>query len=126
MIFVKNPNSLKDQEWLTSDKYPGLRWKFLVDADFNGSKGLSCGFAELLPGGNLTLHHHEPDENYVVTHGSATLNKSGELEEIRKGDVVYIQGNTKHALKNNNSETFGMYWIFPTDRFKDVEYFSDE
>ena len=71
--FVKNPNSVKDQEWFTSDKYPGLRWKFLVDADFNGSKGLSCGFAELLPGGNLTLHHHEPDEIYVVTHGSATL-----------------------------------------------------
>jgi quercetin dioxygenase-like cupin family protein len=126
MIFVKNINSVKNQEWATSEKYPGLRWKFLVDADFNGSKGLSCGFAEILPGGNLTLHHHEPDEIYVVTQGSATLDKSGELEEIKKGDVVYIQGNSQHALKNNSNEIFGMYWIFPTDRYKDVEYFSDE
>jgi len=86
---------------------------------------VSRGFAEVLPGGNLTLHHHAPDEIYVVTQGSATLNKSGELEEIKKGDVVYIQGNAPHALKNDSNETFGFYWIFPTDRFKDVEYLSD-
>ena len=70
-------------------------------------------------------HHHAPDEIYVVTNGSATLNKSGELEEIKKGDVVYIQGNAPHALKNDSNETFGFYWVFPTDKFKDVEYISD-
>ena len=126
MIFVKNFNSISNQEWKTSEKYPGVRWKFLVDADIDGSKGISCGFAEVLPGGKLTLHHHAPDEIYVVTNGSATLNKDGELEEIKKGDVVYISNNAKHALKNNSSETFGFYWLFPTDRFKEVEYFSDE
>ena len=103
-----------------------MRWKFLVDADIDGSKGISCGFAEVLPGGKLTLHHHAPDEIYVVTNGSATLNKDGELEEIKKGDVVYISNNARHALKNNSDETFGFYWLFPTDRFKEVEYFSDE
>ena len=126
MIFVKNFNSISDQEWKTSDKYPGARWKFLVDADIDGGKGISCGFAEVLPGGKLTLHHHAPDEIYVVTNGSATLNKDGELEEIKKGDVVYISNNAKHALKNNSDETFEFYWLFPTDRFKEVEYFSDE
>ena len=126
MIFVKNFNSISDQKWKTSDKYPGVRWKFLVDADIDKSKGISCGFAEVLPGGKLTLHHHAPDEIYVVTNGSATLNKDGELEEIKKGDVVYISNNAKHALKNNSDEAFGFYWLFPTDRFKEVEYFSDE
>ena len=38
----------------------------------------------------------------------------------------YISNNSRHALKNNSSETFGFYWLFPTDRFKEVEYFSDE
>ena len=100
MIFVKNLNSISDQEWKTSDKNPGVRWKFLVDADIDGSKEISCGFAEVLPGGKLTLHHHAPDEIYIVNNGSATLNKDGELEEIKKGDVVYISNNAKHALKN--------------------------
>ena len=123
MIFVKNLASVSDQEWSTTEKYPGVRWKFLIDADFDGSSGLSLGFAEIAPGGDLTLHYHSPAEIYVVTNGTGILNKSGELETIKKGDVVYIAGNAEHALKNNGKETLEFYWIFPTDRFSEVEYF---
>ena len=47
MIFVKNLASVLDQEWSSTEKYPGVRWKFLIDADFDGSSGLSLGFAEI-------------------------------------------------------------------------------
>ena len=124
MIFVKNLKSVSDQKWTTTDKYPGVRWKFLIDADFTGSTGLSLGLAEIAPGGDLILHYHLPAEIYVVTNGKGTLNKSGELEEIKKGDVVYIGGSAKHALKNTGNETLEFYWIFPTDRFSEVEYLS--
>ncbi len=123
MIFVKNLESVFGQEWSISEKYPGVRWKFLIDADFTKSSGLSLGFAEIAPGGDLILHYHSPAEIYVVTDGKGILNKSGELEEIKKGDVVYIPENEKHALKNNGKETLKFYWIFPTDRFSEVEYF---
>ena len=122
MIFVKNLKSVSDQKWTTTDKYPGVRWKFLIDGDFTGSTGLSLGLAEIAPGGDLILHYHLPAEIYVVTNGKGTLNKSGELEEIKKGDVVYIGGSAKHALKNTGNETLKFYWIFPTDRFSEVEY----
>ena len=122
MIFVNNLKTVSNQEWTSSDKYPGVRWKFLIDKDFNGSTGLSLGYAEIAPGGNLTLHYHAPDEIYVITNGEGILNKSGDLEKIKKGDVVYIGGNEKHALKNNGKETLEFYWIFPTDRFAEVEY----
>ncbi len=59
-----------------------------------------------------------------VTNGKGILNKSGELEEIKKGDVVYIAGNAKHALKNIGTKTLEFYWIFPTDTFSEVEYFN--
>ena len=124
MIFVKNLASVLDQEWSSTEKYPGVKWKFLIDADFDGSSSLSVGFAQIAPGGNLTLHYHSPAEIYVVTNGTGILNKSGELETIKKGDVVYIAGNTEHALKNNGKETLELYWIFPTDSFSEVEYFS--
>ena len=124
MIFVNNLNSVSNQEWSTTEKYPGVRWKFLIDADFNGSSGLSLGFAEIAPGGNLTLHYHSPAEIYVVTDGIGILNKSGEHEEIKKGDVVYIAENSKHGLKNNGKEILKFYWIFPKDRFSEVEYFN--
>jgi len=124
MILVKNLKSVSDQEWSTTEKYPGVRWKFLIDADFIGSAGLSLGFAEIAQGGDLTLHYHSPAEIYVVTNGKGILNKSGEIEEIKKGDVVYISGNAKHALKNIEKETLEFYWIFPTNTFSEVEYFN--
>ena len=122
MIFVKNLESISDQKWSTTDKYPGVKWKFLIDADFTKSSGLSLGFAEIAPGGDLILHYHSPAEIYVITDGTGTLNKSGELQEIKKGDVVYISENAKHALKNNGKETLKFYWIFPTNTFSEVKY----
>ena len=122
MIFVNNLERVSNQEWTSTDKYPGVRWKFLIDKDFNGSTGLSLGYAEIAPGGNLTLHYHSPDEIYVITNGEGILNKSGNLEKIKKGDVVYIGKNEKHALKNDGKKTLEFYWIFPTDRFSEVEY----
>ena len=53
MIFVKNLASVSDQEWSSTEKYPGVRWKFLIDSDFDSSSGLSLGFAEIEPGGNF-------------------------------------------------------------------------
>ena len=122
MIFVNNLKSASDQEWSSTEKYPGVRWKFLIDADFTESSGLSLGFAEIAPGGDLVLHYHAPSEIYVVTDGTGVLNKSGKLEEINKGDVVYIGKNEKHALKNEGKETLKFYWIFPTDSFSEVVY----
>ena len=124
MIFINNLKSVFNQEWISADKYPGLRWKLLIDKDLNGSTGLSLGYAEMAPGGDLTLHYHSPDEIYVITNGEGILNKSGKLEKIKKGDVVYIGGNEKHALKNEGKETLQFYWIFPTDRFLEVNYLS--
>ena len=68
----------------------------------------------------------EGNVNLTFTERKITfnLNKSGKLEEIKKGDVVYIAGNAKHGLKNNGKETLKFYWIFPTDRFSEVEYFN--
>ena len=123
MIFVKNLASALNQEWSSAEKYPGVRWKFLIDSDFDCSSSLSLGYVEIAPGGDLTLHYHSPTEIYVVTNGTGILNKSGELETIKKGDVVYIAGNAEHALKNNGKEMLEFYWIFPTDRFSEVEYF---
>ena len=122
MIFVNNLKSVSDQEWSSTEKYPGVRWKFLIDADFTESSGLSLGFAEIAPGGELVLLYHSPSEIYVVTDGTGILNKSGKPEEIKKGDVVFIGKDEKHALKNEENETFKFYWIFPTDRFSEVKY----
>tara|TARA_B110000259_G_scaffold71592_1_gene84270 strand:- start:207 stop:314 length:108 start_codon:yes stop_codon:yes gene_type:complete len=35
-----------------------------------------------------------------------------------------LRENAKHALKNIGKETLGFYWIIPTDRFSEAEYFN--
>ena len=97
MIFVKNLESISDQEWSTTKKYPGVRWKFLIDSDYTKSSGLSLGFAEIDPGGDLILHYHSPDEIYVVTDGVGTCswysnyspevyyNRLDKIEHLTKG-----------------------------------------
>ena len=122
MIFVKNLESVSDQEWSSTEKYPGVRWKFLIDKDFTKSSGLSLGICEIAPGGELILHYHSPDEIYVVNGGKGILNKSGEEEEIKKGDVVYISANAKDAVKNNEKETVEFEWIFTTESCSEVKY----
>tara|TARA_B110000211_G_C13932017_1_gene487598 strand:+ start:713 stop:904 length:192 start_codon:yes stop_codon:yes gene_type:complete len=62
MIFIKNLASVSKQKWSSTERYPGVRWKFLIDVDYDGSSGLSLGYAEIAPGGNLTLHYHSPSE----------------------------------------------------------------
>ena len=104
MIFVKNLESVSDQEWSKTDKYPGVRWKFLIDADVTWSSGLSLGFAEIEPGGDLILHYHSPAEIYVVTDGVGTLNKSGELEEIKKGDVDVVVNQLESIFKEYKAD----------------------
>ena len=85
MIFVNNLETVSSQEWTSTDKYPGVRWKFLIDKDFHGSTGLSLGYANKAPGGDLTLHHHSPDEIYVITNGEGIISKSGNKKKIKKG-----------------------------------------
>jgi oxalate decarboxylase/phosphoglucose isomerase-like protein (cupin superfamily) len=34
-----------------------------------------------------------------------------------------MAGNAEHALRNIGKETLEFYWIFPSDRFSEVEYF---
>ena len=58
MIFVENLASVSKQKWSSAERYPGVRCKFLIDADFDGSSGLSLGYAEIAPIGNLTLQKY--------------------------------------------------------------------
>ena len=64
-------------------------------------------------------------EAEVVEVSDGYIGQSGDTIQlnVKKGDVVYIAGNTEHSLKNSGKETLEFYWIFPTDSFSEVEYF---
>ena len=55
---------------------------------------------------------------YAYKMGMIFIDRKGHAQSLR-----HLLVNAKHALKNIGKETFKFYWIFPTNRFSDVEYF---
>ena len=115
--------SLSECVWHEPPNRGGLRYTFLVDSTEMASHGLSVGIIQVPVGEDLTLHHHAPQEIYVVRSGKGVLLKAdGASEPVRADSVVYIPQNEKHGLRNTGSVPLEVLWIFPTDCWKEIEY----
>ena len=114
---------VSDFGWNQRPDRGDLRWKCLVDSTEMNSHGLSTGIIEIPVGSELSLHHHAPQEIYIVRAGKGLLLKAdGKHEDVHKDSVVYIPQNKKHGLKNTGDVTLEVLWIFPTDCWAEIEY----
>ena len=113
---------LKDQAWNKDKEQGNLRWKYIADSTQLMSHGLSCGVLVLPPGEELPLHHHSPQEVYIIRQGEGLLLSSLSSKKVYKDSFVYIPKNVDHGLKNTGEEDLEILWIFPTDCWEEVEY----
>lgn len=68
-----------------------------VDARFTGSGGLSAGTVTFEPGARTAWHTHPLGQTLLVTAGFGHVQREGGLvEDIRPGDIVWIEPNEKH------------------------------
>ena len=116
-IFVSH---LNDQAWNENKNQGKFRWKFMTDSTKMMSHGLSCGILVLPPGEELPLHHHSPQEVYIIREGEGLLLSSSNSKRVYKDSFVYIPKNFDHGLKNTGKENLELLWIFPTDCCKKV------
>ena len=114
---------VRDCDWNQRADRGDLRWKFLVDSTEMASHGLSVGIIQVPVGGELSLHHHQPQEIYIVRAGQGLLLRAGGgTEELHKDSVVYIPQNEKHGLRNTGDVALEVLWMFPTDCWEEIEY----
>ena len=113
---------LKDQSWNENREHGKFRWKYMVDRTQMNSHGLSCGVLVLPPGEELPLHHHSPQEVYIIRQGEGLLLSSLSSKKVYKDSFVYIPENVDHGLKNTGEADLEILWIFPTDCWEEVEY----
>ena len=111
--------------WEYQNNFPGLRYKLLVDSTKINNQGMPMGILELEPGAELPLHHHSPQEIYIIKKGSGLLLGGKKDRKVSSDTIIYIPKNEKHGLRNNGFVTLSFYWFFPTDCWKEVEYFYD-
>ena len=68
-----------------------------VDAPFSGSGALSAGTVTFEPGARTAWHTHPLGQTLLVTAGFGRVQRAGAgVEEIRPGDIVWIEPGEKH------------------------------
>ncbi len=114
-----------DIEWDYLDGQSGedaLRWKTLTGRRDGNTTGVSFGICEVPPGVGLGLHRHAEQEVYYVYQGDGEITMEDEKVSVRSGSVLFVPGDMAHGVKNTGSETLGLLWVFPVDKWADVEY----
>ena len=84
---------LKDQAWNEKKDQGKFRWKYIADSTKLMSHGISCGVLVLPPGEELPLHHHSPQEVYIIRQGEGLLLSSSSSKKVYKDSFVYIPKN---------------------------------
>ena len=113
---------LKNQAWNQNKDQGKFRWKYMADSTQIKSHGLSCGVLVLPAGEELPLHHHSPQEIYIIRRGEGLLLSSLNTTKVCKDSFIYIPKNFERGLKNTGDEVLEILWIFPTDCWEEVEY----
>src|SRR5688500_3341619 len=99
-----------------------VAWRTLFSGDVTPTEALTCGIAELEPGGWLGLHRHAPAEIYYVLEGRGVVTLEGAEHAVSRGSAVFIPADAEHGIRNTGPEPLRFLYAFPVDAFGDVEY----
>ncbi len=102
-----------------------IRWKLLIAGERTESVGLVTGIAEMPPGEQLLLHHHEPEETYYIVSGRGQMEIDGRTTAVGPGCAVYIPPKARHAFRCTGPEPLVFVFSFPRDRFDQIVYYFD-
>jgi quercetin dioxygenase-like cupin family protein len=79
-----------------------VRW---LTTQESGTENIAMRLFEMDPDGYSPLHKH-PEEHYIfVVQGDGTVFDGEKTTPIHAGDVVCIEANELHQIKNNSSKT---------------------
>lgn len=102
-----------------------VRWKLLIAGERTDSIGLVTGIAEIPPGEQLLLHHHEPEETYYILSGRGQIEIDGRTTTVGPGYAVYIPPNAQHGFRCTSPKPLIFVFSFPQDRFDQIIYHFD-
>ena len=78
----------------------GLTSYFLLDKRSEVETDLAVTWVTVAPGGRQILHHHEPEQVYVIIQGEGEMQVGAETQLVYVGDLVYIPSNADHGIVN--------------------------
>lgn len=99
-----------------------IRWRTLFSKGGTPTDGITCGVAELQPGGWLGLHRHAPPEVYYVFAGEGVVTLNGRETPVKAGSAVFIPGMAEHGVRQTGAAVLRFFYGFPVNSFDSVEY----
>lgn len=98
-----------------------VRWRTLFCGSRTDTADIVMGVAEFGPDGTLLPHRHTPSEVYFGLTGSGVVTIDGIAHEMRPGVALFIPADAEHGTVAG-PEGLRFLYVFPKDRFTDVEY----
>ena len=98
-----------------------VRWRTLFCGDRTQTGGVVMGIAEFAPGGTLLPDRQSPAEVYFGLEGAAIVTVDGVPHPMGPGPALYIPDDAEHGTVAG-PDGFRMLYVFPRDRFSEVEY----
>lgn len=126
MNFEAFVHHLDDCPWESRAEDPTrtdvIRWKQMVSTDRAPSEDISMGLLEFPTRAKLRLHRHTPAEIYYIQAGRGELRIRDAIQPVCAGAFAFIPSDRPHAIANVGPDPLRLFWIFPTDSGREVDY----
>jgi mannose-6-phosphate isomerase-like protein (cupin superfamily) len=123
---IVNHDAIQSQtsESFTDSSKGIVTWKTLISAPQTATDSLTVGVASCPPQqGHLCPHRHTQAEVYHIISGRGIMQIDGKEQEVAAGSVVYIPGDAKHGIRNDDPEQeLKWLYVFGADSFEDIKY----
>jgi len=84
-----------------------------------GAQNFAFRYYQLSPGSQSRLEQHPYDHGILVLQGSGEVLLGEERHPVSKGDIIYIEPDLLHQLKNSSSDPLGFICVIPARRKKE-------
>jgi len=80
----------------------------------DGAAHFAIRYFEIPPKGQSSFEQHDHDHGIVILRGRARVLLGWEVQEVGRGDVIYIPPNEQHQFENIADEPFGFLCVIPS------------
>ncbi|MCP3906138.1 MAG: cupin domain-containing protein [Planctomycetes bacterium] len=86
--------------------------RLMVGRD-DGAPNFSMRHFTVAPGGHTPRHQHNYEHEVFVVGGAGRVEHDGRFEEVRAGDVLFIEPGAMHQFRNEGEEPLKFLCLVP-------------
>ncbi|MCF8157721.1 MAG: cupin domain-containing protein [Rhodoferax sp.] len=98
------------------------QWKELLGSASACQNDMTMGVVRLKKGESLEPHSHAQPETYFTLSGCGTVTIDGVVHSVTPGRMLFIPGNARHQINNQDDEDLQILYVFAISDFSKIQY----